>query len=265
MSYEDYMKDCLFQQEISSSCDVQIHGSFVHFDRNFQDEYSDLMSALGINDMQSPQLLDTQINISLTNAQLADDSWINSKGLYFGECENEPEIFSEACDNSFEQRKITHDNSHETSLIAQFQMDEKEDSNKSSIEIHSGTKVEYSNQKISKSLKKIIKGRVGRRPENLGLTQRKDVLLKTLLRKMRTFLWSDFNSFTCFKANKSKQPSSYYHTCLRAYSSERLNEPADDTFLFYLSSIMSSRNTEELLLEEESSSWECLRENKLQK
>jgi hypothetical protein len=83
---------------------------------------------------------------------------------------------------------------------------------------------------------------------------------------MRTFLWSDFNSFTCFKANKSKQPSSYYHTCLRAYSSERLNEPADDDFLFYLSSIMSSRNTEELLLEEEeSSSWECSRENKSKK
>jgi hypothetical protein len=82
---------------------------------------------------------------------------------------------------------------------------------------------------------------------------------------MRTFLWSDFNSFTCFKVNKSKQPSSYYHTCLCAYSSERLNEPADDDFLFYLSSIMSSRNTEEFLLKEESSSWECSRENKSKK
>jgi hypothetical protein len=78
MSYEDYMKDCLFQQEISRSWDAHLHGNFVHFDQNFQEEYSDSMSALGINNSPPLQLLDTEINVFFTNAQL-DDIWIDSR------------------------------------------------------------------------------------------------------------------------------------------------------------------------------------------
>jgi phosphomevalonate kinase len=51
----------------------------------------------------------------------------------------------------------------------------------------------------------------GRKPQNLGLSQRKDVVLKTLLRKMRFFFWNDFNSFSGFKKKiyRSKDPLLY--------------------------------------------------------
>lgn len=54
---------------------------------------------------------------------------------------------------------------------------------------------------------KTSRKKIGRKPENLGLTQRKDVVFKTLLRKMRAYALNDFNSYTRFKGAKQSNGS----------------------------------------------------------
>jgi hypothetical protein len=108
-------------------------------------------------------------------------------------------------------------------------------------------------QKTSKNIKnsqrkEILKKserRLGRKPENLGLKQRKNVVLKTLLRKMRTWFWNDFTFFTCFETRKDVEDAVVYGEWLKKYSSEKFSSNKSQTFLFYLSNLMSSKSTEQ--------------------
>ena len=51
-----------------------------------------------------------------------------------------------------------------------------------------------------------IDKKFGRKPTFIGLTQRKDVVLKTLLRRIKTFFWNDFKDQTkYFKLKKYKR------------------------------------------------------------
>jgi hypothetical protein len=100
-------------------------------------------------------------------------------------------------------------------------------------------------QNSIKYSKKSEKRSPGRKPENLGLIQRKDVVLKTILRKIRNWLWKDFTSFADFKSMNDNNNQVIYSERLKKYSSEKFSSNQSETFLFYLSSLMSSKNTEQ--------------------
>jgi hypothetical protein len=129
----------------------------------------------------------------------------------------------------------------------------KDPSTKSSGKMHR----KFQRVNLRKGTEKSQSKKVGRKPENLELIQRKDVIIKTLLRKMRTSLWKDFKSFTLFKSKKSKiLDPLFYDKCLRKYAVEKLNLPARNSLLFYLSCIISPKNSEELLSAENSCAYE---------
>ena len=91
------------------------------------------------------------------------------------------------------------------------------------------------------------KKKVGRKPLNTGLTLRKDVVLKTVLRKIRTFYWSDFNAVTRFKLYKHRKAADYYETCIKRYVSLRMGMKCSRGYLFAFGSFMSSKEVHKLL------------------
>lgn len=91
------------------------------------------------------------------------------------------------------------------------------------------------------------RSKAGRKPLNTGLKLRKDVVLKTILRKIRTFYWSDFNEITRFKVYKHRKEEDFYETCLKRYITTRLGIECSPEYLFALGSFMSSRDVEKLL------------------
>ena len=50
-----------------------------------------------------------------------------------------------------------------------------------------------------------IRKKIGRKPDISGLHQRKDIVLKSLLRKIHSFYWKDINSETKYLKNKQKR------------------------------------------------------------
>ena len=93
-----------------------------------------------------------------------------------------------------------------------------------------------------------IRKKIGRKRENTGLRNRKDVVLKTLLRKIRNHFWQDLNSETRYYKHKRNRGSLYYERCLRNYIENKLGEVASKDFMFIFGSIVSHSDMEQLII-----------------
>ena len=82
-----------------------------------------------------------------------------------------------------------------------------------------------------------IKKKVGRKPLNIGLTKRKDVVFKTVLRKVRNFIRNSLNEITRYQAKKSRRDYSFYYECLTECVSKVLGLPATDKIIFLVGSL----------------------------
>lgn len=91
------------------------------------------------------------------------------------------------------------------------------------------------------------KKKVGRKPLNTGLTLRKDVVLKSLLRRIRNFYWDDFNEITKFKNYKYRRDANHFEVCLKEYISLRLRVNYDGDYLITTGNFISSKDTSKLI------------------
>ena len=172
------------------------------------------------------------------------------------EWDRRSEGFGKRCQNNSVKLKVTPNNSPKpTNTIL-------EEDQKSRVSLPSNNEIkqlekmsksndketnEYLSVEASEGSQVAARKRAGRKRENLGLTQRKDVVLKTLLRKMRTSLWEEFNSFTRFKHKRNKTGPLQYDIWLDIFAREKLGVLANAAYLFYLSILMSTRQTEEVV------------------
>ena len=92
-----------------------------------------------------------------------------------------------------------------------------------------------------------IRKRLGRKPVTTGLHQRKDVVLKSLLRSIHSFYWTDLNHETNYIKQKKKIGIEYYEDCLKTYIQSKFNEEPTDNFVLILGSIAFSKDMKKLL------------------
>jgi hypothetical protein len=86
------------------------------------------------------------------------------------------------------------------------------------------------------------KKKVGRKPLRLGLTKRKDVVFKTVLRKVRKCFWTGINRFTGYQTKKSRHEIPLYYECVAEYVTKVLHLPATDKIIFLVGSMASPRD-----------------------
>ena len=67
-----------------------------------------------------------------------------------------------------------------------------------------------------------IRKKIGRKPVFTGLQQRKDVVLKSLLRKIHSFYWKDINHETNYIKQKKKRGVQYFEEWLKIYIQNKL-------------------------------------------
>jgi hypothetical protein len=83
---------------------------------------------------------------------------------------------------------------------------------------------------------------------------------------MRSSLWSSFNSFTNFRLKSYRSKDQFfYEKCLRKFVEEKLKLPIASNLLFYLSSLMSPKDTEKSALLEGSCMFESNEDTKAAK
>ena len=82
----------------------------------------------------------------------------------------------------------------------------------------------------------------GRRPENLGLSKRKDVVLKNILRRVRTSIWKDFNIRTKYLSKKKQRGIKFFQSCLNFYIKNVLEEVATPELVYKLGSFIYSKD-----------------------
>ena len=92
-----------------------------------------------------------------------------------------------------------------------------------------------------------IRKRLGRKLVTTGLHQRKDVVLKSLLRSIHSFYWTDLNNETNYIKQKRKIGIEYYEDCLKTYIQSKFNEESTDNFVLILGSIAFSKDMKNLL------------------
>ena len=68
--------------------------------------------------------------------------------------------------------------------------------------------------------------------------KRKDVILKTILRKCRRVLQEDFNKLTGYFANRKMQGHQFLKDCIQKYHDSLPNKPSHLDLLFYLGAIL---------------------------
>lgn len=78
-----------------------------------------------------------------------------------------------------------------------------------------------------------VKKRGRKKTTNKLFSRRKDVIIKTLLRKCRRFFQKEFNLKTNYLKLKRKMDASFYRVCLAKYIRNELNfEPTDELIIF---------------------------------
>jgi hypothetical protein len=68
--------------------------------------------------------------------------------------------------------------------------------------------------------------------------KRKDVILKTILRKCRRVLQDEFNELTGYITHRKVQGHQFLKDCIQKYHDSIENKPASLDFLFYLGSVL---------------------------
>ena len=89
--------------------------------------------------------------------------------------------------------------------------------------------------------------RLGRPPIPTGLSKRKDVVLKTMLRRIRAYFWKDFNRKTKYLSKKKYKGLFFLQDCLTFYIENILKEEATSEFLHLLGSFISTYDTKTLI------------------
>ena len=85
--------------------------------------------------------------------------------------------------------------------------------------------------------------------------KRKDVSLKSLLRKIKKFFWIDFQCITMYNEQKKNKGDDYYEKCLRIYIEIVFQEQATPEFVFILGSFISSKDMKNLIDNKSNSSF----------
>ena len=88
------------------------------------------------------------------------------------------------------------------------------------------------------SVKGEFQKKKGRRPKPTGLVQRKDVVLKSLLRRIRNFYWKRFKTLTHFNDKKNREWAEYFRNKLEKYATIEFGEVKDEEFLDTLDSLI---------------------------
>jgi hypothetical protein len=260
MSFDLYIKESYADVKINSPWSAQVHDSFDFFVNENDEDHSDLSFIYKMD------------NFSIIH------HYDDSPALLLSDFQKEKVGLKQAlsCEINQVQNKKNHENSiNKSNNINPFCHDKME---KYSYGIHKSTQIQVTSkessrlsdasngdpsQNSSKHLKESAKRKVGRKPENLGLVLRKDVVLKTLLRKIRTWFQKDFSLFTGFKTMNDNENAGIYSECLKKYSSEKIFSSQSETFLFYLSGLMSSKNTEQQVFSEHGLFYESDEKKKL--
>jgi hypothetical protein len=68
--------------------------------------------------------------------------------------------------------------------------------------------------------------------------KRKDVILKTILRKCRRVLQDEFNELTGYLTNRKVQGHQFLRDCIQKYHDSIVNRPVNLDFLFYLGAML---------------------------
>ena len=101
--------------------------------------------------------------------------------------------------------------------------------------------------KQEKDEQKQCKKKRGRKSLNEGFKTRKDVVLKTLLRKMHRFFWHDFNVTTKYMKIRRDRRVNFFETCLESYIHLKINAEATHDLTFLLGCITNSKEMEKSL------------------
>ena len=92
-----------------------------------------------------------------------------------------------------------------------------------------------------------IRKKLGRKPIDTGLNQRKDVVLKAVLRKMHSFFWKDINSETKYIKLKKRRGVQCFEEWLKLYFENKLNEKPNDHLILVLGSIACSSDMKDFI------------------
>ena len=98
--------------------------------------------------------------------------------------------------------------------------------------------------------------KLGRKFEFTGLSQRKDVVLKSLLRKIKKCLWVQLNQFTEFSRKRKSEEKDFYERCLIAFLQNMIQRDATVEFLFTFGSFLSPDHMKELIKSKQSKIFE---------
>ena len=98
-----------------------------------------------------------------------------------------------------------------------------------------------------------IDKKLGRRPTFTGLTQRKYVVLKTLLRRIKTFFWNDFKDLTKYFKLKKYKRIAHFERWIQFYIANCLQEDTSIESSFVFGSFISSRDMKSLVLDKSKS------------
>ena len=93
-----------------------------------------------------------------------------------------------------------------------------------------------------------IRKKIGRKPDISGLHQRKDIVLKSLLRRIHSFYWKDINNETNYLKNKQKRGVLFYEVCLKLYIQSKFNEEPTDDFVLTLGGLACWKEMKKLIL-----------------
>ena len=94
--------------------------------------------------------------------------------------------------------------------------------------------------------------KLGRKFEFTGLSQRKDVVLKSLLRKIKKYLWVQLNQFTEFLYLRKSEEKDFYERCLIAFIQNTIQKDVTVDFLFTLGSFLSPDHMKVLIKRKQS-------------
>ena len=97
-----------------------------------------------------------------------------------------------------------------------------------------------------------IRKKIGRKPDISGLHQRKDIVLKSLLRKIHSFYWRDINNETKYLKNKQKRGVLFYEACLKQYIQSKFNKEPTDDFVLTLGGFACWKEMKRLILNKSS-------------
>ena len=101
--------------------------------------------------------------------------------------------------------------------------------------------------KQEKGEPKQCKKKRGRKCLNEEFKTRKDVVLKTLLRKMHRFFWHEFNVTTEFMKIRRDRRVNFFEACLESYINLKINAEATHNLIFLLGCITNSKEMEKSL------------------